>query len=173
MFSMERLSINPYVVRRLEPQASLPFVVDDSIVQHITGTSLKSLLRQGALFYSDYRAQSAYRTTVRFTAYTDAYFYIHPESRDFLPLAIRTNVGNNLIYTPLDSQLDWLLAKIMLEVNDIFHAQTFHLANTHDVAEAMHLAAIRTLSDQHPVLQVLNRCQYLLLLTGNLLTRVK
>lgn len=156
---MERLSINPYAVRRLLAVETLPFLVNDSIVTSITTTTLHDLLWSGSLFYTDYRSQSQYEATPRYTAYTDAYFYICPQSGDFLPLAIRTNIGSNLIYTPEDSPLDWLLAKMMLEVNDVFSADTYHLVNQHVVAEAVHQAALRTLSDQHPVMQILNRCK--------------
>jgi hypothetical protein len=75
----------------------------------------------------------------------------------FLPLAIRTSVGANLIYTPLDSPNDWLLAKIMYNVNDFFFAQTAHLASVHEVTHIAYMAAIRSLSEDHPVLALLNR----------------
>lgn len=74
-----------------------------------------------------------------------------------MPLAIRTNVGSNLIYTPLDTPSEWLLAKIMHNVNDFFFAQTSHLASTHEVVQIAYMAAIRTLSVNHPVLGLLDR----------------
>jgi hypothetical protein len=72
-------------------------------------------------------------------------------------LAIKTNEGKDLVYTPQDSHNDWLLAKIMFNVNDMFHAQMFHLVVTHDVSEAVHQAALHTLSENHPVMIVLER----------------
>lgn len=81
----------------------------------------------------------------RYGAASSAYFFIHPESGDFLPLAIRTNAGSDLVYSPLD------------EANDFFHAQMFHLVVTHDVTESVHLAALRTLSEKHPVMIILER----------------
>lgn len=77
-----------------------------------------------------------------------------------MPLAIRTNVGSDLIYTPQDSAADWLLAKIMFNVNDFFMGQMDHLARTHSVVEIIYQAAIRTLSDDHPVLAILKRLMY-------------
>lgn len=76
---------------------------------------------------------------------------------DFLPLAIRTNVGSNLIYTPADTADEWLLAKIIYNVNDFYFAQTSHLASAHEVVHIAYMAAIRTLSSQHPVLGLLDR----------------
>lgn len=75
----------------------------------------------------------------------------------FLPLAIRTNVGANLIYTPLDTPSEWLLAKMMHNVNDFYFAQTSHLASTHEVVQIAYMAAIRTMSSNHPVLGLLDR----------------
>jgi len=39
----------------------------------------------------------------------------------------------------------------------MFHAQMFHLVVTHDLSEGVHLAALRTLSANHPVMVILER----------------
>jgi arachidonate 15-lipoxygenase (second type) / 8-lipoxygenase (S-type) len=157
---MERLSISPYNVRRLDPSTdALQFQVEDSLVRDITGMTLEELFKAGRLFYTDYRSQKNLERTSRYSAACDAYFYIDKTSGDFLPLAIRTNVGSNLIYTPKDGANDWLLAKIMYNVNDFWFAQWNHLASTHEVVHIVYMAAIRTLSDDHPVLALLNRCE--------------
>lgn len=161
LFAMERLSVNPYAIRRLHPTADeLPFTVDNFIVTALTGWSLETLHRNGQLFMVDHSYQARYPTgTGRYTAACSAYFYIHPKSGQFLPLAVKTNVGADLVYTPLDAENDWLLAKVMFNQNDLFHSQIFHLANSHAVTEIVHLAALRTLSDKHPVLVLLKRCK--------------
>lgn len=161
-FSMERLSNSPYQVRRLNPSSdSLNFKVDDGIVQNLTGSTLQQLFSDGRIFYADYRDQAELSPNLgKYSAASDAYFYIHPKSGDFLPLAIRTNVGSNLIYTPADTTNDWLLAKIMLNVNDFWFAQWHHLASTHEVVQITYMAAIRTLSEQHPVQGLLNRLMF-------------
>lgn len=161
-FSMERLANSPYQVRRLDPTTdTLPFDVEDVVVRKLAANStLERLFHAGRLFYADYRDQNADNLTptgTRYAASCDAYFYIHPECGDFVPLAIRTNVGANLIYTPEDSFGDWMLAKIMLNANDFWFAQWHHLAQTHEVVQINYMAAIRTLSEQHPVLGLLNR----------------
>lgn len=158
-FSMERLSNSPYQVRRLDPSSdSLNFEINDGIAKNLTGNTLEQLFSGGRLFYADYRDQADLTPNVgKYSAACDAYFYIHPTSGDFLPLAIRTNVGSNLIYTPADTANDWLLAKIMLNVNDFWFAQWQHLASTHEVVQITYMAAIRTLSEQHPVQGLLNR----------------
>lgn len=159
---MQRLSNSPYQVRRLNPGSdALPFTVLDSTVSQLSGLSLQELFQQGRLFYADYRDQLNLTATSLYAAACDAYFYIHETSGDFLPLAIRTNVGANLIYTPLDTANDWLLAKIMFNVNDFWFAQWNHLAATHEVVQIVWAAAIRTISQEHPIYAILNRRQLL------------
>lgn len=157
-FSMERLSVNPFSTSRLSPKDPLPFRLDDINVTRISGTDLDSLHKEGRLFFASHSYQARYRLQEgRFGAACDAYFYVHPENNTFLPLAIKTNVGSNLVYSPLDSENDWLLAKMMFNSNDFFHSQIFHLANSHAVAEIVYLAALRTMSARHPVRGFLDR----------------
>ncbi|KAM7202640.1 Lipoxygenase [Naviculisporaceae sp. PSN 640] len=161
LFSMQRLANSPYQIRRLKPDGNsdtLQFTIPDHVAKAITGTTLNTLFHEGRLFYADYRDQGKLsRISGRYSAACDAYFYIHPQSGDFLPLAIRTNVGANLIYTPLDSPGDWLLAKIMYSVNDFWFAQWNHLAGTHEVVQIVWMAALRSLSHDHPVHAILDR----------------
>ncbi|RYP80629.1 hypothetical protein DL769_002374 [Monosporascus sp. CRB-8-3] len=161
LFSMERLSQNPYPLELVKPSEPLPFEIPEDLAPQIAGVSLDELHKSGSLFVVDHRYQTELgKTTVqpqRYGAASSAYFYVHPESGDFLPLAIRTNAGSDLTYSPLDDPTDWLLAKMIFNVNDFFHAQMFHLVVTHDVSEAVHLAALRTLSEKHPVMIILER----------------
>ncbi|KAG9943807.1 Lipoxygenase, partial [Aureobasidium melanogenum] len=163
LFSMERLSFSPYQIRRLNPSKdTLNFQVDDQIATNLTGMTQQQLLTSGRLFYADYRDQAELTATSnpRYSAAVDAYFYIDPNSGDFLPLAIRTNQGANLTYTPADSPDDWMLAKIMYNVCDLWFAQWEHLARTHEVVQIMYMAAIRSLSDAHPVKAILDRLMF-------------
>ncbi|KAI9665926.1 MAG: hypothetical protein M1821_003861 [Bathelium mastoideum] len=162
LFAMERLSTNPYAIRRLHPTADLlPFDLDLDVVEAITGTRLSTLHRTGRLFHVDHSYQKGYQVSPgKYTAGCEAYFYLQAESDQLLPLAIKTNVGADLIYTPLDEENDWLLAKAMFNQNDLFHGQIFHLANSHAVAEIVYLAALRTMSTSHPVLALLDRLMY-------------
>jgi hypothetical protein len=159
---MERLSSNPYAIRRLHPTADvLPFDLDGTTVEAITGTRLSALHRNGRLFHVDHSYQKDYEVSPgRYTAGCEAYFYLRAESEQLLPLAIKTNVGADLIYTPLDEENDWLLAKAMFNQNDLFHGQIFHLANSHAVAEIVYTAALRTMGTHHPILALLDRLMY-------------
>jgi hypothetical protein len=161
LFAMERLSVNPYVIERISPGDELPFNVESGVVTKLTGTSLDKLKRQGRLFVADHSYQKEYVATPgRFSAACTALFYLDARKNQLLPLAIKTNVGADLTYTPLDEENDWLLAKVMFNVNDLFHGQMYHLANSHAVAEIAYLAALRTLSARHPVIGLLDRIMY-------------
>ncbi|KAF2221617.1 lipoxygenase [Elsinoe ampelina] len=157
-FSMERLSIQPFTVRRLPAFETPAFEVDDSIVQKLTGSTQEELLKDHRLFYVDYRDQGSLNLTAgRFAAACDAFFYIHSKSGNFLPLAIRPNAGSELIYTPLDSTYDWLYAKMLFNQNDLWFGQFFHLLYTHEVIDATYLASLRTMSNAHPIFNILSR----------------
>lgn len=162
---MERLSVNPYSVRRLHPTAdALSFHVDSIVPSTLAGVNLEDLHRAGRLFYVDHSYQAQYpKVDGKYMGACSAYFYLHPISNEFLPLAIKTNLGSDLVYTPLDDEKDWLLAKMMFNMNDLFHGQILHLANSHAISEAVHQAALRTLSNEHPVLGVLDHRKYVLI----------
>jgi hypothetical protein len=157
---MERLSLNPYAIRRLNPDESVPFEVPDTLAINISGLTASQLLAEGRLFYVDHRNQSKLERKDQYSANCDALFYISPLNGDFLPLAIRTNFGSNLMYTPADTPEDWLLAKMMFNENDFFMAQWDHFARSHFVIEAVKLAALRTLSDNHPLSGLMKRCEF-------------
>ncbi|KAH8927168.1 Lipoxygenase [Atractiella rhizophila] len=158
LFSMERLSVQPYSVRRVQQSETLSFKVDDSTAKKITTQTQSQLQKAGRLFYIDYRNQGEQKLTAgRYAGACDAYFYIHPTSSDFLPLAIRPNNGSPLIYTPADPTNDWQLAKMLFELNDFWYGQWYHLVATHEVIDLVYEAAVRTLSVQHPLYAVMTR----------------
>lgn len=161
LFSMERLSSSPFAIRRLTPGSDwLPFWVDDSTAVTVAGTPLWTLFLEGRLFYVDHSDQARLPRTERFAAACDALFFIDSASGDLLPMAIRTGANQSTIYTPADDDADWLLAKVMFNVNDFWFAQWNHLAATHQVVQIIWLAAIRSLSAEHPVYALLNRREY-------------
>ncbi|KAL8733196.1 MAG: hypothetical protein Q9166_002213 [cf. Caloplaca sp. 2 TL-2023] len=147
LFSMERLPVSPFFVILLDHKETenLPFVVDDRIVTRLNTMNLSALHSSGRLSFADESFQALYpKEPNTYAAACSAYFYIHPLSGNFLPLAIRTNVASDLVYTPADSHEDWMLAKLMFNNNDLFAAQVFRDDVTHAVAEIVNLAALRT-----------------------------
>jgi len=88
---MERLSLNPYPLKRVGATSTLPFSVADEIVSKLAGTTLESLQSAGRLFIVDHSYQVKYSKSDKFGAACTAYFFLHPDTEDFLPLAIATN----------------------------------------------------------------------------------
>lgn len=159
LFSMMRLSASPYRLKRVQPADTLLFPVDAAA--SITGLSLQQLKAQGRLFIEDFSEMKELDPTDKFGAGCQAYFYIDPKSGDFLPLAIRPLVkgreNSALVYTPKDQANDWMLAKMLMNQNDGWHTTWAHITQSHSAAEAPYLAAIRTLSDNHPVMVIMKR----------------
>lgn len=157
-FSMQRLTINPFALRRLGHHDRLPFRVSEDAALKVSTWTTRQLRRHGRLFYVNHKGLARIpRQPGRFSASCEALFFIHPESGDFLPLAIKTNEGSNLIYTPADAPADWLFAKILFGQNDVWDTPWRHFASTHLVVELPYLAAQRCMGDNHPILGILKR----------------
>ncbi|KAF2637306.1 Lipoxygenase [Massarina eburnea CBS 473.64] len=163
-FGGERL-VRPYSLYKAEEKDTKLIDISDDDAKKIAGSTVADLLKAGKLFAVDHSYQADQTVYVpsqfndKYGAPVTALFYLNDE-KELLPLGIRTNVGENFTYTNLDKPNDWLLAKIMFNVADQFHSQIYHLTATHNVGEALHEAAMRTLSDSHPIMAVLDRLNY-------------
>ncbi|KAI0811603.1 lipoxygenase [Xylaria sp. FL0064] len=161
-FSMMRLSSIPYRLRRVQRDDALLFPVEAEVSKSITGHTLEELHTQGRLFSEDFAEMKDQEATPAFGAGCQAYFYID-DNGDFLPLAIKLIVKGRedsaLVYTPKDLHAEWLFAKMTINANDGWHSTWGHTTQSHSAAEAPYLAAIRTLSENHPVLAVINRVE--------------
>ncbi|KAF2451749.1 Lipoxygenase [Karstenula rhodostoma CBS 690.94] len=163
-FGGERL-VRPYSLYKATDKDTKLIDISDDEVKKIAGWTIAELLKAGRLFAVDHSYQADQTTYVpsqfndKYGAPATALFYLD-DKKDLLPLGIRTNVGANLTYTPLDAENDWFLAKIIFNVADQFHNQIYHLTATHNVGEALHEAAMRTLSHKHPIMAVLDRLNY-------------
>jgi hypothetical protein len=180
-FGGERL-VRPYTLYKAQEKDTKLIDISDKDAKKIAGKTVSELLKAGKLFAVDrkfflrkpvspsadnrtdtyQKDQKVYvpsQFNDKYGAPVSALFYIGDEG-DLLPLGIRTNVGENFTYTRLDEPNDWLLAKIMFNVADQFHLQIYHLTATHNVGEALHEAAMRSMSDNHPIMAVLDRLNY-------------
>ncbi|KAI1179383.1 lipoxygenase [Nemania sp. FL0916] len=162
-FSMMRLSSIPYRLRRVQRNDALLFPVDEDVARSITGHSLEELHAQGRLFSEDFAEMKDQEATPAYGAGCQAYFYID-NAGDFLPLAIRLIVKGRedsaLVYTPKDILDEWLFAKMTINANDGWHSTWGHTTMSHSAAEAPYLAAIRSLSENHPIMAIMNRIEY-------------
>ncbi|KAF5981550.1 arachidonate 5-lipoxygenase [Fusarium coicis] len=157
-FSMERLSVHPESLRRVKPDERVALRVDDKIARKITTKTQRSLQKEGRLFIVDHSTLANLTLTKgRYAGACEALFFIHPVSQDFLPLAIRPNNGSPLVYTPLDEENDWALAKILLNMNDVWHNQWYHLSAVHVTSDLIYMSATRSFSDMHPVWGLMRR----------------
>ncbi|KAJ3554066.1 hypothetical protein NPX13_g10716 [Xylaria arbuscula] len=163
-FSMMRLSSVPYRIQRVKVDEPLLFPVDEDVSKAVTGHTLEELHAQGRLFSQDFMEMKDQETTTAYGAGCQSYFYID-DAGDFLPLAIRLVVKGRedsaLVYTPMDIEDEWLFAKMTINANDGWHSTWGHTTMSHSAAEAPYLAAIRTLSENHPVLAVMERIEHL------------
>ncbi|KAI1279171.1 lipoxygenase [Xylaria sp. FL0933] len=161
LFSMMELSGTPYKIQRVQRHEPLLFPVDNAA--SITGgLSLGDLQAQGRLFSTDFSRLKDLPSSGKYGAGCQAYFYID-KSGDFLPLAVKPIVKGReksaLVYTPKDEPADWLLAKMLFNQNRGYHSTWAHVGQSHSAAEAPYLAAIRSLSNDHPVMGILNRIE--------------
>ncbi|CAO1635519.1 unnamed protein product [Sympodiomycopsis kandeliae] len=62
-----------------------------------------------------------------------------------------------LVYTPLDSEAAWTLAKMVFSQNDISWGAVHHLSSTHYVLDVIYLTAIRTMHISHPIFALISR----------------
>ncbi|KLO89412.1 arachidonate 5-lipoxygenase [Fusarium fujikuroi] len=157
-FSMERLSVHPESLRRVKPDERVALRVENRLARKITTKTQRSLQREGRLFIVDHSDLANLTLTKgRYAGACEALFFIHPVSQEFLPLAIRPNNGSPLIYTPLDEENDWTLAKILLNSNDVWHNQWYHMAAAHISSDLIYMSATRSFSDMHPVWGLIRR----------------
>ncbi|GAM84716.1 hypothetical protein ANO11243_027170 [Dothideomycetidae sp. 11243] len=161
LFSMERLSTAPFGVRRLAAGTLMSFQTDDAIARNLTTMTQAELLDAGRLFYVDYRDQLNMTVTAgRYAGAAEAFFFLHPETDQFLPLSIRLNRGSSLVYTPTDDADDWLFAKLAFNMNDLWYQQWYHLETTHVLVDIVFEAAVRSLSPDHPIYAIMDRLAY-------------
>lgn len=163
---MERLSVAPFSIRRVKLSSDRNgFDMDNQLAKKVSGYTLDQLQSNGRLFIADHldQANQDLQGTGEFGnkygAACQAYFYTDDRGQ-LRPLAIKPNVEkSNLVYTPLDHANDWMLAKQMFNQNDIWFTQWYHLAACHLTSEIVYLAAIRTLSEDHPLMIMLRRSE--------------
>ncbi|RKK84851.1 Manganese lipoxygenase [Fusarium oxysporum] len=157
-FAMERLSVHPESLRRVRPDERVSLRIEEKLARKITTKTQRSLQKEGRLFIVDHSSLANLTLTKgRYAGACEALFFIHPTTGEFLPLAIRPNNGSPLIYTPLDEENDWNLAKILLNMNDVWHNQWYHLAAAHISSDLIYMSATRSFSDMHPVWGLVRR----------------
>jgi hypothetical protein len=120
LFAMERLSVHPESLRRVKPIDSVALPAKDKIAKEITTKTQNGLQKEGRLLIVDQSSLANLTlTTGHYSGACEALFFVHSTSGGFLPLPMRPNNGSSLVYTLLDEDDDWMLAKILLSMNDV------------------------------------------------------
>lgn len=73
LFSMERLSQNPYPLEQVKPEDPLPFEIPDDLAPQIAGVTLEELHASGSLFVVDRELKTTLPPPVR--SQTSLYTY--------------------------------------------------------------------------------------------------
>lgn len=93
---------------------------------------------------------------------------------ELVPLAIQLDINpESHLYTPSDPPLDWLFAKLCVQVADAnHHEMCSHLARTHLVMEPFAMVTARQLAENHP-LSLLLRPHFRFMLANSHLARAR
>lgn len=91
-------------------------------------------------------------------------FYVR-DSGQLVPIAIQLDQEpgpNNPIWTPNDSEMEWLLAKMYVKATDSHYQSIYsHLVQTHFLMETITVAMYRQLPPNHPVYKLLiQHCRF-------------
>jgi arachidonate 15-lipoxygenase len=93
---------------------------------------------------------------------------------EMAPIAIQLDPKpGSRVYTPFDKPLDWLFAKLCVQVADAnHHEMSSHLGRTHLVMEPIAIVTARQLAKNHP-LSLLLKPHFRFMLTNNELARTR
>ncbi|MEG4577437.1 lipoxygenase family protein [Microcoleus sp. N3A4] len=187
-FAEQRLSgANPMVLRLLD--------ASDPRAQSLAGLSslhplfdLGQELQQKNIYIADYTGTDQhYRAPAKIGGgtYEKGRKYL-PKPRAFFawrwtgirdrgemtPIAIQLDPNpDSHVYTPLDPPVDWLFAKLCVQVADAnHHEMSSHLGRTHLVMEPIAIVTARQLAQNHP-LSLLLKPHFRFMLTNNELAR--
>ncbi|MEG5137367.1 MULTISPECIES: lipoxygenase family protein [Microcoleaceae] len=189
-FAEQRLSgANPLVLRLLDPSDPRAEIVTKlATAQPLL--ELPTLLREKSIYIADYTGTDPnYRTPARIQGgtYEKGRKYL-PKPRAFFawrwtgvrdrgemaPIAIQLDPKpGSHIYTPSDPPLDWLFAKVCVQIADAnHHEMSSHLGRTHLVMEPIAIVTARQLAENHP-LSLLLKPHFRFMLTNNNLARTQ
>ncbi|XP_068580796.1 hydroperoxide isomerase ALOXE3-like isoform X1 [Cebidichthys violaceus] len=157
-------AVNPNVIKRC---SELPpnFPVTEEMVKPFLeeGSSLQEELKKGNIFLYDQKKMDgipprSYNGEPLHVTAGLCLFYVNPENK-LMPIAIQLHQQpseQNPIFLPSDPETDWLLAKMFIRNADAMdHQAVQHLMNTHFLAEAYTVAALRSFSVIHPLYKLL------------------
>jgi len=158
---------NPDTIKRCTELPS-KFPVTQELVGNLLdeGDTLEKAIQDGRVYMVDYEilegipfyGHNDESVENRYTCSALGLFYVKG-SADIVPIAVQFHQvpsDTNPIWTPNDSELDWIYAKMWLRNADTqFHQMITHLLRTHLFMEPISLASWRNLPSLHPVWKLL------------------
>ena len=184
-FAEQRLSgANPMVLRSMKAIPShFAFTIQDLQNEFGPSLNLEQELKDGNLYIADYTSLSFVRggSYLRGRKSLPAPIAIfcwrrsgYCDRGELTPIAIQLvpELGTkSRILTPFDSHLNWLYAKICVQIADAnHHEMSSHLCHTHLVMEPFAIVTARQLGESHP-LGLLLRPHFRFMLYNNELAR--
>ena len=160
LFAWQRLAgCNPHVIAQVKEQ-SLPggFALSAELYASvIEGDSLAKALTEGRLFVADYSMLATCTAGTGRTVTAPTALFVRPvDKTELCPVAIRLDVSDDTVVTPLD-KTRWLAARMSVQIADANVQESFfHLGRGHFLAEAFALATERQLSSRHPLYLLLS-----------------
>lgn len=187
-FAEQRLSgANPMVLRGLHPADDRAKILEKLPSYHPSFEPLFNItneLNNGNIYIADYTGETDDYAGPRYVqggTFERGRKYL-PKPRAFfcwrssgigdrgelMPIAIQLNPNpDSRIYHPFDPYLDWLFAKLCVQVADANHHELHvHLARTHLVMEPFAIVTNRQLAENHP-LSLLLRPHFRFMLANN------
>jgi hypothetical protein len=167
-FGRQRLTgVNPMQVRALreDRKTALWQAAERVLTARHPRRPIQEMFAAGRLFYTDYsdlwhpRIQAYVEKGVYLAAPTCLFW--SNDTGHLMPLAIQLKPAAvaepNPVFTPLDPEYDWLIARAHAQAADTHtHEGTYHLLETHLVSGIVAITMHRRLHPDHPLRQLLD-----------------
>lgn len=158
--------VNPVMIKRCkEPIKKFP-VTNDMVGNLLDrGLTLDEEMKAGHIYYADYPHMTGIpRSGPNVVTDSIVMFYVR-DSGVLVPIAIQLHQEpgpRNPIWTPNDSEMEWLLAKMFVKATDAHYQSIYsHLVQTHFLMETITVSLHRQLPPNHPVYKMLiQHCRF-------------
>ncbi|KAM5180871.1 hydroperoxide isomerase ALOXE3-like [Mantella aurantiaca] len=155
--------INPTLIKKcIKVPENFP-VTDCMVAPFLGDTNLQRELQNGHIFLADYKVLQDVPANIindkqQYITAPMCLLWKNPQD-ELVPIAIQLSQTPGVadpIFLPIDSEYDWLLAKIWVRSADFqVHEVNYHLLRTHLFAEVFSIATTRHLPMGHPIYKLI------------------
>ncbi|KAM5180868.1 hydroperoxide isomerase ALOXE3-like [Mantella aurantiaca] len=156
--------INPMLIEKcIKVPENFP-VTDNMVAPFLGSTNIQKELQNGHIFLADYKVLQDVPANIindkqQYIAAPMCLLWKNPQD-ELVPIAIQLSQTPGIsvpIFLPIDSEHDWLLAKIWVRSADLqVHGVVYHLLRTHLFAEVFSIATTRHLPMGHPIYKLIH-----------------